>query len=181
MQYIQQRSFIATLTSRTPGYEGILDSVELTSNSMFERKHEWLTVSSMHSVQSQQRFWFGYFDGEYPGYRVRAVEFAEGDAHYEAWDLKGNWVGYYLTRPEPVLWRLWAHGERLGVPEVGGQEGVTIAAVGSVPLGVRNRKVYENRYVQAGGANKLIMCLGVEHVNVPLFDGFDRLRHIQGR
>ncbi|MOA65401.1 hypothetical protein D3C78_1917780 [compost metagenome] len=57
----------------------------------------------------------------------------------------------------------------------GSQEGVTIAAVGSVPIGVRNRKSWEDRYVQAGGPNKLVMSLGVDHVNVPLFDAFGKL------
>ncbi|PSS58043.1 hypothetical protein C6382_05925 [Pseudomonas sp. BBP2017] len=134
-----------------------------------------MTVSAFSSVESQQRFWFGYFAGENPGYRVRAVGGSNGDAHYDAWDLSANgYVGYYPTSKKPVLWRLWVNGAS-GVPTRGAQEGVTIAAVGSVPIGVRNRKSWEDRYVQAGAPNKLIMSLGVEHVNVPLFDSWSKL------
>ncbi|MHC2145588.1 hypothetical protein [Pseudomonas sp. 210_17 TE3656] len=174
MRYIQERSFIATLTSATPGYEGILDSVEGGAPS--QRKNDYLTVSGVSSVESQQRFWFGYFDGENPGYRVRAVAFADEDAHYEVWELGSDGrVGYYVKPKNPVLWRIWANGSKFGVPVRGSQEGVTIAAVGSVPIGVRNRKSWEDRYVQAGGPNKLVMSLGVDHVNVPLFDAFGKL------
>jgi hypothetical protein len=182
MHYVQERSFIASLTSTAPGFEGVLDSVEHSTHEGTLRKNAWLTVSEASTVEAQQRFWFGYFDGENPGYRVRAVEFFDGQAHYEAWDLsRGNNVGYYLTRKDPLLWRIWANGNKFGVPKCGAQEGVTIAAVGSVPIGLRNRKPWENRYVEAGAPNKLIMCLGVEHVSVPLFDGFNKLVHIQRR
>jgi len=179
MRYIQERSFIASVTSRTPGYEGVLDSFEITANSVYQRTHRWLSVCPFSAVEQPQRFWFGYYEGDRPGYRVRAVEFTDGDAHYEAWELSKQWVGYDLTARHPVLWRLWAHGDSFGVPATGVQDGITIAAVGSVPLGVRDRKAWENRYVEAGAANKLFLSLGIEHVGVQAFDSFTQLREFR--
>jgi hypothetical protein len=179
MRYIQERSFIATVTSRTPGYEGLLDSFEFNDDSVYQRTHRWLSICPFSTVEQPQRFWFGYYDGDRPGYRVRAVEFADGDAHYQAWELSGQWVCYHATVRHPVLWRLWAHGNPFGVPTGGVQDGITVAAVGSVPLGVRNRKTWENRYVEAGAANKLFLSLNIEHVGVQAFDSFARFREFR--
>ena len=182
MTYIQERSFIASLTSTTPGHEGILDSVEYSTEHGTRRNNEWLTLTSPWSVESQQRFWFGYFDGDKPGYQVRTIGLADGDAHYHTWDLShGNNIGYYVNRKTPVLWRIWTQGEKLGVPDLGKYEEVTMAAVGSVPIGVRTRNPIENRYVQAGARHKLIMTLDVEHTAVPLFDSYSGLEEIRRR
>ncbi|MFJ4065065.1 hypothetical protein ACIPW4_07170 [Pseudomonas sp. NPDC089996] len=176
MPLIQERSFIATLTSTTPGYEGILDSVE-SKTIPASRCNDWLTVAPGHSVASQQRFWFGYYEGMQPGYRILTVESEEGASHRDAWDLgRGDCVGYYAKVSTPLLWRIWVKGEALAIPEVSEYAGVTIAAVGSVPIGVRNRKRWEDRYVSAGAPNKLIMLMNVSEVNVPDFDSFSRFR-----
>lgn len=174
MHYIQERSFIATVTCQTPGYEGLLDSFEITSDSIYQRTHRWLSICPFSTVEQPQQFWFGYYEADRPGYQVRAVESQDGDAHYHAWELSDNWVGYDSIKRRPVLWRLWAHGNPFGVPECGAHDGITVAAVGSVPLGVRNRKAWENRYVEAGAANKLFLRLGIGHTGVLEFDRFSR-------
>ena len=176
MSFIQQRSFIATLTSTTPGYEGILDSVE-SKTTPASRCNSWLTVTTEYSVSSQQRFWFGYYEGENPGYRIVTVESEAGASHKDSWDLgRGDCVGYYPTVSKPLLWRIWVNGRALGDPEVTDYSGVTIAAVGSVPIGVRNRKSWEDRYVFAGAPNKLIMQMRVSEVNVPEFNNYSLFR-----
>jgi len=176
MQFIQERSFIATLSSTTPGYEGILDSVE-SKTIPSSRGDDWLTVSTCSSVGSQQLFWFGYYAGKDPGYKVVTVESEEGASHLKTWGLgSGNCVGYYLAPGKPLLWRIWVNGQKLEIPQVCEYSGVTIAAVGSVPIGVRNRKSYEDRYVSAGAPNKLIMQMRVCEVNVPSFDSFSMFR-----
>jgi len=162
-----------------PWVRGRARFLRITANSVYQRTHRWLSVCPFSAVEQPQRFWFGYYEGDRPGYRVRAVEFTDGDAHYEAWELSKQWVGYDLTARHPVLWRLWAHGDPFGVPATGVQDGITIAAVGSVPLGVRDRKAWENRYVEAGAANKLFLSLGIEHVGVQAFDSFTQLREFR--
>lgn len=104
MQYLQNRSFIASLTSTTPGYEGIIDSVEYSTHGGTQRKNEWLTVAAPSTVEFQQRFWFGYHDGAKPGYQIRTIEFGPGQAHYQTWDLSyGNatatmWVSTRMSK-----------------------------------------------------------------------------------
>jgi len=176
MSFIQERSFIATLTSTTPGYEGILDSVESKTIPAL-RGNSWLTVASAQSVSAQQRFWFGYYEGDRPGYRIVTVESEEGASHKDTWGLGGgDCVGYYPKVAKPLLWRIWVSGQALAIPEVTDYLGVTIAAVGSVPIGVRNRKPWEDHYVSAGAPNKLIMRMCVSEVNVPSFDSFSMFR-----
>jgi hypothetical protein len=176
MPLIQERSFIATLTSTTPGYEGILDSVESTTTPA-SRCNSWLTVGSAQGIALQQRFWFGYYGGERPGYRVMTVESEERASHMDSWDLgRGDCVGYFTKVAKPLLWRVWVNGEALAIPVVSEYSGVTIAAVGSVPIGVRHRKPWEDHYVSAGAPNKLIMKMNVIEVNVSDFDSFSMFR-----
>ncbi|MFB6399748.1 hypothetical protein [Pseudomonas putida] len=176
MSFIQERSFIATLTSTTPGYQGILDSVEFKTMPA-SRCNNWLTVASPYSVRAQQRFWFGYFESDRPGYRIVTVESEAGASHRDTWDLgSGNCVGYYPKVAKPLLWRIWVSGQALAIPEVSEYSGVTIAAVGSVPLGVRDRKSWEDHYVSAGAPNKLIMQMCISEVNVPYFDSYSMFR-----
>jgi len=176
MSFIQERSFIATLNSTTPGYEGILDSVECKTVPA-SRCNSWLTVSSELSVATQQRFWFGYYEGSNPGYRIMTVESEEGASHKDTWDLgSGNCVGYYPKVSKPLLWRIWVDGRALAMPEVTDYSGVTMAAVGSVPIRVSNCSSVEDRYVSAGAVNKLIMLMRVSEVNVPSFDSFSMFR-----
>ncbi len=178
MRFIQERSFIATLSSTTPGYEGVLDSVEFKSVPA-SRCNNWLTLTSHFSVQAQQRFWFGYYEGADPGYKVVTVESEAGASHRDIWGLgRGDCVGYYVKVAKPLLWRIWVDGQKLAIPEVSDYSQVTIAAVGSVPLGVRNRKSWEDRYVSAGAPNKLIMRMNVSEVNVPSFDKFSMFRRL---
>ena len=182
MQYLQNRSFIASLTSTTPGYEGIIDSVEYSTHEGTQRKNEWLTVAAPSTVEFQQRFWFGYYDGAKPGYQIRTIEFGPGQAHYQTWDLSyGNNVGFYKDVKSPILWRVWTNGEKLGIPVCQAYEGVNIAPISRSSIGVRDRSARENRYVEVGVANKLFMTLCVEHVDVPLFDGYFKLDDIQRR
>ncbi|MCE5977288.1 hypothetical protein [Pseudomonas sp. JR33AA] len=176
MSYIQERSFIATLSSTTPGYEGILDSVE-SETIPASRCNSWLTVSSPLTVGSPQRFWFGYYEGENPGYRIVTVESEDGASHRDFLALSsGNYIGYYVRVKKPLLWRIWVSGKKLEVPVVGVYSGVTIAAVGSVPIGVRNWRAWEDWYVSAGAPNKLIMRMNVSEVNVPGFDSYKNFR-----
>lgn len=176
MSFIQERSFIATLNSTTPGYEGILDSVECKTVPA-SRCNSWLTVSSEFSVAKQQRFWFGYYDGTNPGYRIMTVESEDGASHKDNWDLSSNsYVGYYTKVSKPLLWRISVNGQSLAMPEVTDYSDVTMAAVGSAPLGVSNSSSWEDRFVRAGAANKLIMLMHVTEVNVPSFDSFSMFR-----
>ena len=176
MSFIQERSFIATLNSTTPGYEGILDSVE-SKTVPASRCNSWLTVSSEFSVAAQQRFWFGYYDGTNPGYRIMTVESEEGASHNDTWDMSSNsYVGYYTKVPKPLLWRISVDGRSLAMPEITDYSGVTMAAVGSAPLGLNSRSSWEDHFVRAGAANKLIMLMRVTEVNVPSFDSFSMFR-----
>nr|WP_225780501.1 hypothetical protein [Pseudomonas sp. Marseille-Q3773] len=176
MSFIQHRSFIATLTSTTPGYEGILDSVE-SKTIPASRRNSWLTVASEHAVGSQQRFWFGYYEGKQPGYRIVTVESEKGASHKDTWDLgSGDRVGYYPKVATPLLWRIWVNGKVLANPEATDYPGMTIATVGSVPIGVRNRKSWEDHYVSAGAPNKLILLMSIREVNVPSFDSYSMFR-----
>lgn len=176
MSFIQQRSFIATLSSITPGYEGILDSFERKTVPASRCNH-WLTLSSLGEGSSQQRFWFGYHDGKDAGYRVMTVESEDGTSHQDIWDLGiGNCVGYYPKVDTPLSWRIWVSGKKLGTPEVTDYSNVTIAAVGSVPLGIRDRKPWEDKWVSAGGPIKLIMRLSISEVNVPNFENYAQFR-----
>lgn len=179
MKYVQARSFIARLSSMTPGKEGILDSVEWESGAN-ARKNNWLTLSSEWSVAHQQRFWFGYYEGRDPGYVIRTVRLEDGDDDFSPWDLSRNgYVGYYVTSRNPVRWRIWNHGQVFGLPLAGRCEQITIAAVGSVPLGIRKQPRFEEQYIQAGAAIKLILCLDIDHTDVPEFDqsgGLDAYR-----
>ncbi|MDM3887930.1 hypothetical protein QSV36_20385 [Pseudomonas sp. BCRC 81390] len=176
MSFIQARSFIATLTSTTPGCEGILDSVE-SRTIPASRCNNWLTVSSALSVGSQQRFWFGYYEGRQPGYSIVTVESEAGASHKDTWDLgSGYCVGYYPKVANPLLWRIRVNGQALAKPEVADYSGVTIAAMGSAEIGVRNRKSWEDCYVRAGAPIKLIMLMRVSEVNVPSFDRYAMFR-----
>ncbi|MNJ60714.1 MULTISPECIES: hypothetical protein [Pseudomonas] len=176
MQYIQERSFIATLTSITPGNEGILDSVE-GNHVPAQRTHTWLTITSPFSVESQQRFWFGYFDGQNAGYQVRTVASGNGTSHYDVWDLStNNFVGYYPKSDNPVLWRVRVDGQKIGIPECGTYN-VTLAAPGQLLFGVRKReKQWQDRYVEvdADAKIKLLIEMDVLEVNVPLFDEYSK-------
>jgi len=173
MQYIQKRSFIATLTSVTPGYEGVLDSVEVGSPS--RRKNAWLTVASPYHVVTQQRFWFGYFDGKKAGYQVRTVESDSGDSHYSIWGLStNNYVGYYVKSTNPVLWGVRVDGAKIGEPERRVYEDVTLEAPSKELLGVRTRKSWEDHYVEVDAPNKLLMRMDVMEVNVALFDQYSK-------
>jgi len=175
MQYIQERSFIATLTSVTPGCEGVLDSVEVGTPT--RRKNAWLTVSSPGLVGAQQRFWFGYFDCESAGYQVRTVESEEGASHCDIWGLNANnYIGYYTKSDDPVLWRVRVDGTKIGTPECGTYN-VTLAAPGQAVFGVRKRdKVWEDRFVEADADAKikLLIKMDVLEVNVPLFDQYSK-------
>lgn len=123
------------------------------------------------SVAHQQRFWFGYYEGKDPGYVIRTVRIEDSDDYFSPWDLSRNgYVGYYPTSKNPVRWRIWNDGQALGLPLAGRSEKITIAAVGSTFLGIRNRPSYEEQFVQAGASNKLIMCLDIEHTDVPEFN-----------
>ncbi|MNE90491.1 hypothetical protein D3C80_1880090 [compost metagenome] len=105
------------------------------------------------------------------------MESEEGASHKDTWGLGGgDCVGYYPKVAKPLLWRIWVSGQALAIPEVTDYLGVTIAAVGSVPIGVRNRKPWEDHYVSAGAPNKLIMRMCVSEVNVPSFDSFSMFR-----
>lgn len=176
MQFVQERSFIATLTSITPGNEGILDSVE---GSPSQRKNEWLTISTPSTVGSQQRFWFGYFDGDNAGYQVRTVKSEDGASHHDLLGVNRNgFVGYYVKGDDPVLWRVRVDGAKIGTLQRGTHT-VTIAAPGMAYFGVRKRdKVWEDRYVEVDedAKVKLLIKMDVQEVNVPLFEQFSMFR-----
>ncbi|AGZ36903.1 hypothetical protein C4Q28_05960 [Pseudomonas sp. SWI6] len=174
MKYVQDRSFIATFTSVTPGYEGWLDSMEGTPR---ERRCQWLTVSSSSEVKSPQRFWFGYFEGDRHGYQVRAVESGEGYAHYDIWDLSGqSYIGYYAKSDEPVSWRVRVDGTKIEQPQIQVYQGVTLAAPGLAMVSVANRKPWDDHYVGVGKPNVLTFEMAVQDVNVPNFSNVSLYR-----
>ncbi|QVM92361.1 hypothetical protein JYG34_04855 [Pseudomonas entomophila] len=168
MRYIQDRSFIATLTSVTPDYPGHLDSVEGTPR---ERRNAWLTVTSPGAIETQQRFWFGYFEGRDAGYQVRTLESAPGGSHYAIWDLDfQNYIGYYPSSKSPTLWRVRVDGTKLKQPEQRLYQGVTLAAPALAMLSVANRPAWDDHYVGVNKPNPLIFKMDVLQVNVAVFD-----------
>ncbi|EKT4466992.1 hypothetical protein QEL93_002399 [Pseudomonas putida] len=174
MRFIQERSFIATFTSVTPGYLGILDSVEGTPG---ERKNAWLTIGSPSCVKEQQRFWFGYYEGQDAGYQVRTVMSGDDSAHRTIWDLSFNKsVGYYQKSDKPVLWRVRVEGAKLQMPEVRIYEDVTLAMPGQAMMSVANRAPWDEHYVGIGRPNTLYFRMDVQETNVPEFVSFDQYR-----
>ncbi|MCG8294553.1 hypothetical protein [Pseudomonas entomophila] len=168
MRYVQERSFLATLTSVTPEYPGNLDSVEGTPQT---RRNRWLTIAPSGQIESQQRFWFGYFEDIDAGYQVRTVESSSGGSHYAIWDLDfQNYIGFYLTSKKPILWRVRIDGAKLGRPEQRVYDGVTLAAPGLATLGVANRASWDDHYVGVNKPNPLSLRMNILQVGVALFD-----------
>ncbi|UBM24522.1 hypothetical protein K8374_19465 [Pseudomonas sp. p1(2021b)] len=174
MRFIQERSFIATFTSVTPGYLGVLDSVEGLPG---ERKNAWLTIAPPGKVQDPQRFWFGYFEGQDAGYQVRTVMSGANDSHHDIWGLNFNKsVGYYTKSDKPILWRVRVEGAKLKMPEARIYEDVTLAIPGQAMMSVATRAPWEEHYVGIGRPNTLYFRMDIQETNVPEFVSFDQYR-----
>ena len=174
MGFVQERSYIATFTSMTPGYPGILDSIEGTPG---ERKNAWLTIASACSLQEQQRFWFGYYDGPDAGYQVRTVMSATDGSHRDIWDLSFNKsVGYYPKSKKPILWRVRVDGTKLKMPEPRIYENVTLAMPGQAMMSVATRAPWDEHYVGINRPNTLYFRMDIQETNVPEFISFDQYR-----
>ncbi|WMW05237.1 hypothetical protein [Pseudomonas entomophila] len=174
MRYIKDRSFLATLTSVTSDYPGNLDSVEGMPH---KRGNAWLTVTPPGRIETQQCFWFGYFEGGDAGYQIRTVESAPGDSHYAIWDLDfQNYIGYYLTSKNPILWRVRVGDRKLQLPEQRTYDGVTLAAPGRALLSVANRPTWDDHYVGVNKPNPLLFEMNVLQVGVALFDSPTKFR-----
>ncbi|MDH0302742.1 MULTISPECIES: hypothetical protein [unclassified Pseudomonas] len=174
MRYVQERSFLATLTSVTPGYEGPLDSVEGVP---LERRNNWLTIAPPGSVETQQRFWFGYFQGSDAGYQIRTVESGPGGSHYAIWDLNiGNAIGFYLKSKKPILWRVRVDDAKLQRPELRTYGNVTLAAPSRAMVGVANRSPWDDHYVGVNRPNLLHLRMEVLQVDCQVFDAYDQFR-----
>ena len=174
MRYVQERSFLATLTSVTPDYPGRLDSIEGTPQ---VRRNRWLTIAPSGHFAPPQQFWFGYFEGDDAGYQVRTVESSPGGSHYAIWDLDfQNYIGFYLTSKAPVLWRVRVDDAKLRLPEQRLYEGVTLAAPGSATLAVANRAFWDDHYVGVNKPNPLKFKMDVLQTGVALFDSPSKFR-----
>ncbi|MBF8743484.1 hypothetical protein [Pseudomonas guariconensis] len=174
MRFVQERSFIATFVSMTPGYPGTLDSIE---GSPAARRNAWLTVDSRTTGLEPQQFWFGYFEGGDAGYQVRTVMSGPDGSHHDFWDLSFNKsVGYYIDSKNPILWRVRVDGAKLKMPEQRIYEGVTLAAPGQAMLSVANRAPWDEHFVGVGKPNTLYFRMDVREVNVPEFVRFDQYR-----
>ncbi|WP_145185116.1 MULTISPECIES: hypothetical protein [unclassified Pseudomonas] len=169
MTYVQERSFIATFTSVTPGYEGWLDSLE---GSPTERRNQWLTVrADTAGFQTQQGFWFGYYQGDVEGYQVRTVAFDSSNSHYDLWGLSlRNSVGYYAKSTHPISWRVRLGGVKIVRPEVGQYDDVTLAAPARAMLSCATRPAWDDHYVGVGKKNVLQFRMDIREVGVARFD-----------
>ncbi|QXH34991.1 hypothetical protein [Pseudomonas muyukensis] len=174
MRYVQERSFIATFLSTTPGYSGYLDSVEGLPRT---RRNNWLTLTSPFSAEPPQRFWLGYFEGRDAGYQVRTLESAPGDSHHAIWDLSfSNSIGFYVSSTNPVLWRVRVDDAKLQVPEQRTYRNVTLAAPGKALLSVATRDSWDDHYVGIKRPNPLTFTMDVLEVGCALFDSHLKFR-----
>lgn len=174
MHYVQERSFIATFSTETLGFTGILDSFEGTPRT---RQNNWLTVVESGLTVAPQQFWFGYFEGEDSGYQVLTIASEAGASHKDYWDLSSNsHVGYYVTSKKPVLWRVRVDGSKIVQPECGECEGVTLAARGQALLSARERPRWEDHWVAVNAPIKLEFTMNVTEVDVPRFENFAQYR-----
>jgi hypothetical protein len=175
-KYVQERSFIATFTSVTPGYEGWLDSIE---GLPAERRNQWLTVRKQtDSLQSQQRFWFGYFKGRDEGYQVRTVQTDASSSHYAIWDVGlQNAIGYYLKSSNPIYWRVRVDGVKIQLPEVANYENVTLAAPHQAMFSCATRPSWDDQYVGLNRKHVLEFVMNVEEVAVANFDSIHEFGH----
>jgi hypothetical protein len=178
MKYRQELSFIATLTSQTPGFEGIIDSVEYASGQVISSRGDWLTLT-VDSNLKQQQFWFGCFE-EGGKLRFRIKTFTPDqdlNLHHKILALSHNaYVGLYPAKKSTeALWILRSPGGLFDMPTVGRHQGIIVTTLDQRAWGPSQgrsaRDPLSNCYVRIA-AKPLVLSLGVERTGVPLFDSF---------
>ena len=176
--YRADLSFIATLASETPGFEGIIDSVEYKPGHVNFTRGEWLTITDEQSVPAQ-KFWFGCFEvGGKLRFKIKTFTPDQDlNLHFRAVGLSYNdYAGLYVTeRNGSAYWRLRSPHGNFDTPTVGTHRDLCLLTADKRVMGPSQggkvRKPLDNCYVQIA-SRPLALALNIEHSGVPLFDSF---------